>query len=302
MSDTLAKTLEQHRLSHVIRYSPEQVQLLLETCDLGTDALAFALLEQAKTKAHTPISKLQVSALVIGGSGYWYLGANLEFAHQSLSHTVHAEQAAVGHAMLWDEQHLEKIFISHAPCGQCRQFLQELNQTSLLVSWPEHYAMLEELLPHAFNPAQPAQSNGLLTSSNTSLLASQQGMEDALTLMAWDQASASYAPYTGNYAGVVLLLTDGQICHGRYLENSGFNPSLGPLHLALSQLYLQGYQACDIERAVLVEASAGISQANGCIQLLASLGAPALERVTVSTSVPPLALNHASDPSSEHHA
>lgn len=281
MKDTLKQTLEQHRLSHVTRFSPEQVQLLLDNCDLGTDALAFELLAQAQAQAQVPVSDIKVGAIAIGGSGHWYLGANVEFADQPLSHTIHAEQAVVGYAALWDEQYLEKMFISHPPCGQCRQFLQELNQDALLLAWPEHYFMLSDLLPHAFGPDDLPQPHGLLTHPATRLTPKAAPSQDALTLLAWDQANASYAPYSRNYAGVALLLRDGKMCHGRYLENAGFNPSLGPLHLALSQLYLQGYQPSDIERAVLVEAEALICHAPHSAQLLASLCDVKLEQVTV---------------------
>lgn len=177
------------------------------------------------------------------GSGHWYLGANVEFAHQPLSLSVHAEQAAIGHAALFDEQCLEKLIVSHRPCGLCRQFMQELNQESLLIAWPSGHVMLDDLLPDAFGPPDLGQTNGLLTQSAASLIATsaQRSPEDALTLQAWEQANASYAPYSHNRSGVALLLNDGQICHGRYLENAAFNPSLSPLALALSQLYLQGY-------------------------------------------------------------
>ena len=298
MNDALKHTLTQHRLNHLARFSPEQIQLLAHACQLGTDALAFALLPLAKDKAHAPISDFAVGAIAIGGSGYWYLGANVEFMGVPLQQSVHAEQAAIGHAALYDEQHIAQLFISASPCGQCRQFMQELNQDSLLIAWPDGHLMLNELLPHAFGPADLAQHPGLLNHSAANLIALNQAsasahssaaapssQPDALTLLAWDQANASYAPYSHNRAGIALLLTDGQICQGRYLENAAFNPSLGPLQLALSQLYLQGYTPADIERAVLVEAHAKVQQAASCALLLSELGETPLQTLVVTDEV-----------------
>lgn len=281
MNDTLKQTLDQHRLSQLSRFSPQQIELLMEHCDLGTDALAFALLTLAQDKAQAPISELKVGALAIGGSGFWYFGANVEFTSLPISQTLHAEQAAVGHAALWDEQYLAGLYVSHSPCGHCRQFLHELNQGSLLVAWPEGHLLLNELLPQPFGPQELGHSHGMLTFSEPNLAFAGETPSDALTLSAWHQANASYAPYSHNRAGVALLLKDGQICHGRNLENAAFNPSLAPLQLALSQLYLQGYTPADISRAVLVEAKAPSQQTAIARTLLSTLCDVTLESFIV---------------------
>ncbi|WP_265414962.1 cytidine deaminase [Oceanisphaera profunda] len=286
MNDALKQTLDQHRLSRLTRFSPEQIQLLMDASELGTGALAFALLPLAEAKAQVPISDFAVGAIAIGGSGHWYLGANVEFVGVPLHQSVHAEQAAIGHAALFDEQYIERVVVSASPCGHCRQFMHELNQDDLLLVWPEHHFMLNELLPHAFGPADLQQTYGLLNHPTANLTASSQSAPehkpDALTLAAWDHACASYAPYSHNRAGVALLLNDGQICPGRYLENAAFNPSLGPLHLALSQLYLQSYTTADIKRAVLVEARAEAQQAAHAALLLGQLCAVPLETLVLA--------------------
>lgn len=273
MSDVLKNTLAQHRLADAARFSPAQITLLTEATQLGEEALALALLPLAQQKAQVPVSHFKVGAIAITGSGHWYLGANMELAGQSLNNTLHAEQAAVGHAALFDEQHIEKVIVSASPCGHCRQFMHELNQDSLMLVLPEANIMLNELLPHAFGPADLAQTYGMLTSPTGTLAAVNSddiNEHDALMLLAIDEANASYAPYSQNRAGVALQLEDGQICRGRYLENAAFNPSLGPMQLALSQLFLYGYQPSDIERACLVEASAHVQQANNATQVLAA--------------------------------
>ncbi|MBU3823847.1 MAG: cytidine deaminase [Candidatus Oceanisphaera merdipullorum] len=291
MNDAFKQTLDQHRLTHLTRFSPTHIQLLMDATQLGTEALAFALLPLAQDKAQAPVSRFAVGAIAIAGSGHWYLGANVEFVGMPLPQSVHAEQAAIGHAALFDEQYIEKVVISHSPCGQCRQFMQELAQDSLLVVWPDGHFMLEELLPHAFGPAHLEQTHGLLTHPHANLiLGSEQATPhdpapttDALTLSAWDQANASYAPYSHNLAGLALHLKDGQILRGRYLENVAFNPSLGPLQLALSQLYLLGYTPADIQRAVLVEAHAQVQQAAHAALLLSGLCQTPLETLVVQS-------------------
>ena len=59
-------------------------------------------------------------------SGNLYFGANYEFPGQALSFTVHAEQAATMHAISFGETGIDLLAVSAAPCGYCRQFLNEL--------------------------------------------------------------------------------------------------------------------------------------------------------------------------------
>ncbi|MBR9858929.1 MAG: hypothetical protein GYB38_14600, partial [Gammaproteobacteria bacterium] len=125
--DVLKQTLQLHRLEHLCRFSPEQIAILLQTTQLGEDALALSLLPLARQKSQAPVSGFRVGAIAIGGSGHWYLGANMETAGLPLSNTLHAEQAAIGHAALFDEHHIEKVVVSASPCGHCRQFMHELN-------------------------------------------------------------------------------------------------------------------------------------------------------------------------------
>ncbi|GHA22311.1 cytidine deaminase [Oceanisphaera arctica] len=283
-NDALKQTLQQHRLEGLCRLSPEHVATLLQATRLGEDTLALALLPLAQQKAQVPVSGFRVGAIAIGGSGYWYLGANMETVGLPLSSALHAEQAAIGHAALFDEHHIEKVIVSASPCGHCRQFMHELNQTSLMLVLPDDHFMLDELLPHAFGPADLGQTYGMLNSPAGSLgqqNSQQQKAQDLACLSALDEANASYAPYSHNRAGVALLLDDGQICRGRYLENAAFNPSLGPMQLALSQLFLQGYTPDQIRRAFIVEASADVQQCDAAARLLSQLSAVTLDRLVL---------------------
>lgn len=281
MDEALQQTLEQHRLKDVTRFSPEHISILMQATGLGEEALALALLPLAQQKAQVPVSNFVVGAIAVAGSGHWYLGANMEIAGQPLSCTLHAEQSAIGHAALFDERYIEKIIVSANPCGHCRQFMHELNQDSLMLVLPGDHFMLSELLPHAFGPADLKQSYGMLNGPASNLVAadnSQVDTHDALMFAALDEANASYAPYSHNRAGVALQLSDGQLCLGRYLENAAFNPGLSPMQLALSQLFLHGYQPKDIARAFIVEAAAKVQQAGHAEQLLASISSVTLEQ------------------------
>jgi len=62
----------------------------------------------------------------IGGSGTLYVGCNLEFANLPLYNSVHAEQFFLVNALHNGETSIEKLAISAAPCGHCRQFFSEL--------------------------------------------------------------------------------------------------------------------------------------------------------------------------------
>lgn len=281
--DALTQTLQQHRLEHLCRFSPEQITILLQATQLAEDGLALALLPLARQKSQVPVSGFQVGAIAIGGSGHWYLGANMETPGLTLSNTLHAEQAAIGHAALFDEHHIEKIVVSASPCGHCRQFMHELNQTSLMLVLPDDHFMLDELLPHAFGPADLGQTYGMLNSPAASLGLHRPIPQDLVCLAALDEANASYAPYSHNRAGVALLLDDGHLCLGRYLENAAFNPGLGPMQLALSQLFLQGYSTERIRRAFIVEARAEVQQYDAAAQLLSRWSAVTLERLVLDT-------------------
>ena len=56
---------------------------------------------------------------------------------------------------------------------------------------------------------------------------------------------------------------------GRYAENAAFNPSLSPLHTAITRLTMDNFESnINITRAVLVERPTSISQRAVCELLL----------------------------------
>lgn len=212
----------------------------------------LALLSDAAAFAKPPVSNFRVGAVARGTSGKLYLGTNLEFAGEALTFTLHAEQSAVVSAWMGGERGIDVIATSAAPCGYCRQFLNELvTARELLVVMPKESRPLSELLPSSFGPRDLGIDGGLLQSEDHGLAIED---DDALAQVALQAANMSYAPYSKSYAGVALRTNDGRTLSGAYAENAAFNPSLSPLQAALSQLNLAGGSWSDIADCVLVAA------------------------------------------------
>lgn len=214
----------------------------------------LTLLPQAAAFARPPISNFRVGAIARGTSGKLYFGTNLEFAGEALSFTVHAEQSAVVNAWMSGETGIDVVATSAAPCGYCRQFLNELvTARELLVVMPAESRSLSELLPSSFGPRDLGIDGGLLQPENHGLgLAEADDDTDDLAQAALQAANRSYAPYSKSFAGVAVRTKDGRLFSGAYAENAAFNPSLSPLQAALSQLNLGGAAWDDIAEAVLV--------------------------------------------------
>jgi cytidine deaminase len=212
--------------------------------------LMTLLLPLAAKLAKPPVSKFFVGAVSRGLSGNLYFGNNLEFAGEALSFTVHAEQSSAGNAWMHGEQGIDLIAVTAAPCGYCRQFLNELTTADrLTIAIPNESRTLRELLPSAFGPRDLGIEGGLMQAERHELSID---VEDDLARVALEAARRSYAPYSKSYAGLSLRTTDGTIASGAYAENAAFNPSMSPLEVALSQLNLRGQAFETITDAVLV--------------------------------------------------
>ena len=130
----------------------------------------LTLLPQAAAFARPPISNFRVGAIARGTSGKLYFGTNVEFAGEALSFTVHAEQSAVVNAWMSGETGIDVVATSAAPCGYCRQFLNELlTARELLVVMPTGSRPLSELLPDSFGPRDLGIDGGLLQPENHGL-------------------------------------------------------------------------------------------------------------------------------------
>lgn len=266
--------------------SAEDVQRLLDETGLDIDALMVALLPFAALYAKPVISNFSVGAVSLGESGALYYGSNMEFLHEALSFTVHAEQSATINAWVHGETGLLKLSVDAAPCGYCRQFLYELiTAKALQIVLPVKDSApsvqpLTDLLPGAFGPADLGLDGGLLEPESHEMTLP--GCSDPVIDAALASANRSYAPYSSSYSGVSMSTKDGRIFSASYAENAAFNPSMSPLEAAVSYLNMCGKLSEDVQRAILVElAGAEVSQIEATRDVLRAF-APAVELETYS--------------------
>jgi len=219
------------------------------------DAILTSLLPLAAQLAVAPISNFHVGAIAVGNTGNLYFGSNLEFKNQALSLVLHGEQSAISNAWLHGETSITKLAINAAPCGYCRQFINELacaHQIEILLNG--QVLDFEQFLPMSFGPKDLGNHLGLLTAKTyLEHELKPQNISQAL----FEQLSLSYAPYSKNLAACEIKTTDGQVYYGRYAENAAYSPSLSPLQAAISQLILSGreFSQTVIEEVTLVETS-----------------------------------------------
>ncbi len=236
------------------------VQDLMAAEKKSKAALMINLLPLARTFSHPPISNYRVGAVAEGVSGSLYLGFNVEISGQSLGYAVHGEQAALSSAYMHDEMGVLAIALTAAPCGHCRQFMNELSPDGKIEILVDGAApmKLSALLPMAFGPKDLGRTEGAfpVKRTNLSMRASQSSSShaaDALREAALEAAQMSYAPYSESNSGVAIATRSGRIFKGSYVENVAFNPSLPPLQTALVQLLLSGKGYSEISHIVLAE-------------------------------------------------
>jgi cytidine deaminase len=236
-------------------YVPAAVVQRIVASGVPLEQLMLDLIPRAKTFAIPPISNFFVGAVAHGISGNLYFGANYEFPGQALSFTVHGEQAATTHAISFGETGIDLLAVSAAPCGYCRQFLNELTTASTLrIILPNTPTTpLTSLLPNAFGPTDLGITAALMSPQSHGMTLDS---TDDVTAAALTAANASYAPYSASYAGVALKTADGSIYRGGIAENAAFNPSMSPLEAAVVALTINGRKKySDIVDAVLVQAA-----------------------------------------------
>jgi len=223
---------------------------MLHIYGIKEDELLLSLLPLTQPLARAPISHEKVGAAVMGKSGTIYLGVNLEFPGVPLHESVHAEQFAIANARRYGETEITTIAISAAPCGHCRQFMQEIEQSGKIrVVTASFNKPLDKLLPHAGNTQNRDAHTHLLTPSPPHMSL----MIYSLDNEAREAYLASYAPYSKCPSGVAIQVKSGQIYRGAYLENRAFNPSLSPLQAALIALIADMSDYAEILSVLLVE-------------------------------------------------
>lgn len=260
--------------------SARDAERLASEASISVEAFMTTLLPRAATFARPPISNFYVGAVSRGLSGALYFGANVEFSGEALSFTVHAEQSSVANAFMNGDEGIDLIAVTAPPCGYCRQFLNELTTAdSLAIQLPNGGFTLRELLPNSFGPRDLGIDGGLLQREDHGLTID---TDDKLANEALCAANMSYAPYSKSFAGVALRASDGTTVTGAYAENAGFNPSMSPLEVALSQLNLRGIAFDTITDAILVHVDA--LHTNATRTVLAAVSDAPLRLVTARNS------------------
>jgi cytidine deaminase len=242
------------------------------------EQLMTGILPVAKLFSMPATSGFRVGAICEGASGNLYFGANLELASAPLGFTIHAEQSAIWNALAHGEKAVRSLAVTSAPCGHCRQFLNELTTAStfevLVTGKPK--TTLKTLLPDSFGPSDLGIQGALFGQAKIPL-ALVSGTGDSLVQAALRAASRSYSPYTLSYSGVALQLKDKTIVEGSYVESAAYNPSLPPILSAIDRLRFTGHEFSDVSGAVLIELEGSKISQQGITRLILEEVSPGAE-------------------------
>ena len=236
------------------RINADAVRALTEMQKSGVEKLMVEILPVARLHARPPLSNFRVGAVALGASGALYLGANIEIPENGLNAAVHAEQSAVANAFGHEEQGIRAIAVTAAPCGHCRQFLNEITGGSAIrvIVSGQTVRTLADLLPASFGPEDLGIKEGLF-STPARPLRLLPAASDALAVAGLNAATRAYAPHTKALSGCAVQTKSGRVFTGSYLENAAFNPSLPPLQSALVNVAFGGEDFASITRVALVE-------------------------------------------------
>lgn len=112
-----------------------------------------------RERAYAPYSGFTVGAALVTEDGSVFVGANVENASYGLA--ICAERSAAVSAVAAGHRDFRAIAVAGpettvtAPCGACRQFLNEFNpRLAVTYTTPQGVTQttLDELLPDAFGP------------------------------------------------------------------------------------------------------------------------------------------------------
>lgn len=264
--------------------SSSQAQSLAKSQNKTLPDLLPSLVSQAQDLARPPISKFHVGTVGLSSDGRVFFGANIEFPGLPLHHSIHAEQFLITNVALHGGgPKLLYMAVSAAPCGHCRQFLQELRDvahTMIMITnggsnGDDGYRPIGDILPHPFGPfdlldqemplvleehkndiffkEECVNTENLrnLTNGYLELAKKNDGFLKSEALAA---ARGSHAPYSGCPSGVALMDCDGNVYKGSYMESAAYNPSMMPVQAALVAYIVGGGGGYErIVAAVLVE-------------------------------------------------
>ena len=265
------------------RLDPHQIEQLCQILEVSPTELLKQLMPLAAAMSTCPVSGFSVGVIVEGyreaAQGPFYLGANLEMVGQPLKMTIHAEQSAIANAWHQGETRLKRLFVNEAPCGHCRQFINELNEVKQMEFVVNHLGEddgkvyhIGDLLPDSFGPEDLNQKERLLLAESTPLTSPDS--EDALVEAATKAAEKSYAPYSKCQSGIALKLENGDIVSGQSAENVAYNPGLTAVEAALVNLRLHhlGKAESRIVDAVMVETASLSSNKDAAKSVLNGYG------------------------------
>ncbi|GAA61386.1 cytidine deaminase [Pseudoalteromonas sp. BSi20652] len=249
------------------------IKQLCSQLNVSDDALLQGLVPLASEYAVAPVSDFHVGAIVKAldekGEVSFYFGANVEFDHQALSLVVHAEQSAINNAWLNGAKKIVKIAISDAPCGYCRQFMNELADAKEFdILLPTQQFKLAELLPYSFGPTDLGNEFSLFNPKPQLATFSVDDLDKKLARFALH----AYVPYSQNFSAVKISTFDDGDFYGSYAENAAYSPSLSPLQSALSQFFLAGlsFNESTVRGITLLETAGQENQSQVAKAVLAS--------------------------------
>ena len=230
----------------------EQVSSLLTKHSLSFAELKDQLLPICEMFAIAPISQFKAGTIAQGvlqsSSSFdhpcnepvanLYFGSNLEFQNQALSLVVHAEQAAINNAWQHGESAITGLTINAAPCGFCRQFINEIRDARQIpIQVAGTPCNLDQLLPEPFSPETLGIKDMLFDATRTALSFPD---KSKVSKQLQTAIETSYAPYSKNLSACEIMTIDGRRFIGRYAENCAYSPSLSPMQSALSQMAMNG--------------------------------------------------------------
>ncbi|XAR67172.1 Cytidine deaminase [Bertholletia excelsa] len=281
-----------------------EVESMAREAGLTVLELLPTLVKPVQNLARPPISNFRVGVVGLGSDGRIFAGVNLEFLGVPLHHSVHAEQCLTANLAAHGVTRLIALAVSAAPCGHCRQFLQELRGSSavqILITSDKDptFRPLSSLLSNPFGPfdllddntpllLEPhhnglsipslALCNGLNTKLCNGHRDPSETLDRELEIAALEAANLSYAPYSGCPSGAALVDGEGRIYKGWYMESAAYNPSLGPIQAALSAYVVAGCGEYDrIVGGVLVEKEAAVVRQEEVARILLKAIAPKCE-------------------------
>ncbi|KAJ4958000.1 hypothetical protein NE237_025111 [Protea cynaroides] len=274
-----------------------EVKSMAKESGMSVLQLLPSLVKSAQKLARPPISNYHVGAVGLSSDGRIFFGGNIEFPGLPLHHSIHAEQFLVTNAAIRGDIQLKYIAVSAAPCGHCRQFLQEIRGASeimILITSTENgggdhqdnddsFRPVSSFLPHRFGPYDLLHNDVPLLlelhHNNLVFIEDEKNVicngdvadhEKKLKCAAMEAANQSHAPYSLCPSGVALMDAKGRIYKGSYMESAAYNPSMGPVQAALvAYVAASGGGGFDkIVAAVLVEKEGALVVQDGTARLL----------------------------------